>query len=157
MAAVIKSLLKWPLLVAAALIVVRVILEQAGAPESVNNIFGVAWLYFVVPFFFAIRIAASGDAHPFKTLFKSLLAFSAISRLMVMPTYWLAYALQWPLPRFGLQMGGVVGEGVSPLSGYVLIPLRNAVLWTVAATVVGTILGSLMLLVRRRRGEVTAS
>ncbi len=41
---------KWPLLIAAAIILVRVLSEQLGAPESINFVFGVVWLYFIVPF-----------------------------------------------------------------------------------------------------------
>lgn len=146
-----KSLLKWPLVVALVLVVVRILLEQAGAPESVNMIFGVAWLYLVVTIVFAVRIVGSADPHPFKSLFKNVLAFAVITRLMVMPTYWLAYLLQWTAPRFSAQGGGVVGEGISPLFGYVVIPVRNALIWTVMATLVGMILGTVTLLIRRSR------
>ena len=152
-----KSLMKWPLIIAAALVVLRVILERLGTPESVNNIFGVAWLYFIVPVYFALEIARGGDASPYRSLFKNVLLFSTYTRLMVMPTYWLAYAWQWGAPRFGLQRGGVVGEGVSALEGYLWIPVRNAAVWIISATIIGMILGGITLLIRRRKGAGSTS
>lgn len=145
-----KSMMKWPLIIAAFLIVARVVLEQVGTPEGVNNIFGVAWLYFIIPFYFAARIAKSGESKPFRALFKNLLCFSVSTRLMVMPTYWLAYALQWAAPRFSLAMGGVVGDGVTPFQGYVWYPVRNAIVWIIFAVALGMILGGVTLLIRRR-------
>ena len=44
--------MKMLLLVAAALVVGRIVLEQMGTPEWLNNVFGVAWLYFITPFYF---------------------------------------------------------------------------------------------------------
>jgi hypothetical protein len=146
-----KGLLKWPLIVAAILIVLRVGLEQIGTPETVNNIFGVAWLYFIVPFYFAVGVAKSGEPKPYKLLFKKLLLFGVYTRLMVMPTYWLAYALQWEAPRFSLALGGVVGDGVTPLQGYLWYPVRNAIVWILFAVVVGMIFGGVTLLVLRRK------
>lgn len=145
-----RAMMKWPLIIAAALIVVRIVLEQVGAPETVNNIFGVAWLYFIVPFYFAARIAKSGDPKPFRVLFKKLLLFSIYTRLMVMPAYWLAYAFEWAAPRFSLAMGGVVGEGVTPLQGTIWYPGRNAIVWIIFAVALGMILGGVSLLIRRR-------
>jgi hypothetical protein len=152
-----NSLMKKLLLLAAALVVARVVLERLGAPESINNVFGVVWLYLVAPVLFGIQIAASEESRPFMALFKNLVVFSAITRLMVMPTYWLAYLYQWAPPRFGTELGGVVGEGVSPLAGYLLIPIRNAMIWVVLAIVVGMILGSVTLLIRRRSAATGAT
>ena len=95
-----KGMMKVPLIIAAVVVVLRVVLEQLGSPESVNQIFGVAWLYFIVPFCFAIRISRSGESKPYRALFKNLLLYVTYTRLMVMPTYWLAYALQWTSTRF---------------------------------------------------------
>jgi hypothetical protein len=148
-----KGMMKWWLIVAAVLVVLRVVLEQLGVPESVNNIFGVAWLYFVVPIVFAFAISKSGEPKRFKALVKNLLIFSTITRLMIMPTYWLAYAREWGAPRFSLDMGGVVGDGVTPLQGYLIYPIRNALVWIVFATLLGMILGGITLLLRRRRTE----
>ncbi len=40
-----KKLMKVPLIIAAALVILRILFEQVGAPGAVNNIFGVVWLY----------------------------------------------------------------------------------------------------------------
>ena len=152
-----KGMMKWWLIIAAIVIIVRVILEQIGAPEPVNNIFGVAWLYFIVPFYFAVRIDKSGEPKPYRALFKNLLLYSIYTRLMVMPTYWLAYAFQWAAPRFSLDMGGVVGEGVTALQGYLSVPVRNAIVWIIFVVIQGMILGGLTLLIRRRGSKAAAS
>jgi hypothetical protein len=144
------GLMKAGVLVAACIIVVRIILEQFGAPESVNNIFGVAWLYLVFPVLFALRIAASGEAGPFKALFKALLLFGVYTRLMVMASYMLAFLFQWQAPRFSLKMGGNVGPDVSALQGLLVIPARNALIWIVMATVLGMIIGGIILFRKRK-------
>ena len=51
-----SKIVKWGTIVAAIIIIVRIALEQAGAPETVNSIFGVAWLYFILPVLFALSI-----------------------------------------------------------------------------------------------------
>ncbi len=145
-----KGMMKVPLIIAAVVVILRVVLEQLGSPHSVNQIFGVAWLYFIIPVYFAFRIAGSGESKPFLILLKGLVLYTTYTRLMVLPTYWLAYALQWGAVRFSLNMGGVVGEGVTPLNGYLVIPVRNALVWIVFATVLGMIIGGVTLLIRRR-------
>jgi hypothetical protein len=142
---------KWPLLITAAIVVVRVISEQIGAPESVNFVFGVVWLYFIVPFYFASVIVRGGFSRPYLELFKNLLWFSVFTRLMVIPTYWLAYLFQWPALRFQLDAGGVVGEGVTPLFGYLIYPALNGLSWVIFAVLVGMFLGSITLFVQRRK------
>jgi len=143
-----KGMMKWPLVIAAVLVVGRVALEQIGAPE-LNKVFGVVWLYFLVPVYFAVKIGSSGEAQPFKELFKSVALFAIYTRLMVMPTYCLAYMFQWTAPRFSLTRDRVVGEGVSPLDGYLIIPVRNALVWAAIATIVGAVIGSITLAIRR--------
>ena len=91
-----NGMLKWPLLIAAGLVVARVISEQLGAPESINVVFGVVWLYFIVPFYFVSAIVKNGSTRPYLELLWNLFVFSLTTRLMVLPTYWLAYAFQWP-------------------------------------------------------------
>jgi hypothetical protein len=144
------SLMKAGLLVAACIIVVRIILEQLGAPEWANNIFGVAWLYLIFPALFALRIAASGEPSPFKKLFTTLVLFTVYTRIMVMVTYMMAYILKWQAPRFSMQMGGNVGPGVGPLMGLLVIPARNALIWVVMATVLGMIIGGIVLFAKRK-------
>jgi hypothetical protein len=153
-----KGMLKWPLLIAAALVILRVVSEQLGAPEPVNFLFGVAWLYFIVPFYFASVIAKGGVARPYLELCKKLFFFSLYTRLMVLPTYWLAYAFQWSAIRFRLDAGGVVGEGVTPLQGYFTLPVVNGLSWVPFAVIVGMILGGVALYLRRRKmAEVAAA
>jgi hypothetical protein len=146
-----ETTMKRLLMVAALIVVLRVVSEQIGAPEAVNFIFGVAWLYFIVPFFFAQSIAKSGVARPYLELFKKLFMFSLFTRLMVLPTYWLAYAFQWTAARFRLDAGGVVGEGVTPFQGYLVIPALNGLSWIIFAVLVGMLFGGVTLLVRRRK------
>jgi len=146
-----KGMLKWPLIIAAILVIGRIILEQAGAPGSVNNLFSVVILYvFVAPLYFAFRIANSGVERPYRTLLKKTALFTALARSMVIPTYWLAYHYQWTAPRFTVEQGGNVGPNVTPVWGYVLIPLGAAVVWILISLVVGGGLGSLLIKLKRR-------
>jgi hypothetical protein len=146
-----KGMLKWPLIIAAILVVGRIILEQAGAPGWVNNLFSVVILYvFVAPLYFAFRIANSGIERPYRTLLKKTALFTALARSMVIPTYWLAYYFQWTAPRFSVEQGGNVGPNVTPVWGYVLIPLGAAVAWILISLIAGGGLGSLLIKLKRR-------
>lgn len=147
-----QGMLKWPLLIAALLVVLRVIAEQSGAPEAINKIFGVTWLLFLVPIYFARKIVAANEAQPYKTLYLKLVVFVAFVRLMLLPVYWLAYALQWSALRFATEQGGVVGDEVSALNGYVLIPLGAFIAWVITAPLLGTGLGAIVI-AWLRRGE----
>ena len=137
-----SSLIRLPLIIAAIVVVVRVVLEQIGAPSGVNQVFGVAWLYLLVPIYFGVNLAAAD--RPYKSLLKTLLCFVAYTRLMVMATYIAAYLLNWTAPRFSVEGGGVVGEGVTALQGLLLIPVRNLLIWIVLGTLVGMIIGSVV-------------
>ena len=110
--------LKWPLIVAATLVVLRIVLEHLGAPESINNLLGVAWLHVLVPFYLAYQIQSAGSDRPYRALFKDLFLYTLYTRLMVLVTYWMAYLWQWQSPRFLLARGGNVGEGIGPFQGY---------------------------------------
>ncbi len=146
-----KGAFKVPLIVAAILVVGRVLLERAGAPETINNLLSVAVFYvLVVPLYFAFRIAKTGVPHPYNTLFKSTALFTALARAMVTPTYWLAYAYQWPQARFSTAAGGNVGPGITPLWGYVLIPIGAALFWILVSLAVGGSLGSILIAVKRK-------
>ena len=147
-----KGLLKWPLVLAAVLVVLRIVLERHGAPDAVNNIFSVVVLYVLIaPLYFAFRIANSDAAKPYRTLLKTTALFTALARSIVVPTYWLAYIYQWPQPRFSIDQGGVVGEGVTPLWGYVLIPIGAAIAWILVSLVGGGGLGSIVIAIKRRK------
>ena len=153
----IKSLIKVPLIIAAIIIVARIILEQAGAPPWLNQVFGVTWLYLFIPFYFAVKIAKSREAKHFITLVKTLAVFVLLSRILVALTYMAAFAFSWSAPRFLVENGGVVGEGVMPVEGYLLIPFQNLVLTTLATTVIGTILGGIVLAVMRKRAPAAST
>ena len=146
-----KGILKWPLIIAAVLVIARVVLERAGAPNAVSNIFSVAVFYVVVaPLYFATRIAKSGVAKPYVTLLKTTALFAALARSMVIPIYWLAYTYQWPQSRFSVAGGGNVGPGVGPFMGYVGIPLAAAVVWILVSLVFGGGLGSIIIKFARK-------
>lgn len=147
--------LKWPLIVAATVVVLRIILEQLGAPDSINNLLGVAWLHFLVPFYLAYQVQSSGSDRPYRALIKNLFLYTLYTRLMVLATYWMAYLWQWQSPRFLLARGGNVGEGIGPFQGILVIPGRNLVVWIVMAMVIGMALGSILLLIKGR-GNRTA-
>lgn len=140
-----QSMMKRPLLIAALLVVLRVIAEQLGAPEAINKIFGVTWLFFLVPIYFARKIVAANEARPYKTLFLKLVIFVALVRLMLLPVYWLAYVFQWSALRFAAEQGGVVGDEISALNGYVLIPLAAFIAWVITAPLLGTGIGALVI------------
>lgn len=144
-----KKIMDAGLIVAAVIVVLRIILEQAGAPGKVNFVFGVAWLYFLLPICLALRIASSGEASPFLGLFKDVLLFSVYTRLMVMITYVIAYFFRWNAPRFTPKEGGNVGPSIGLLQGILLIPVRNFVFWVVMATVVGMVIGGITLAVAK--------
>jgi hypothetical protein len=146
-----KGMLKWPLIIAAILVVGRVIVEQAGGPDWFANLLSVVVLYvFIGPLYFAFRIANSGIERPYRTLLKKTALFTALARSMVIPTYWLAYHFQWTAPRFSLPQGGNVGPNISPIVGYVLIPFGAAIVWILISLVVGGGLGSLVIKLKRR-------
>ncbi len=149
--------MKAGLILAALIVVLRVILEQAGVPHPVNMVFGVAWLYFLLPICFALRIASSHEASPFKGLFWDVLLFGIYTRLMVMATYVIAYFMRWNAPRFSLEQGGNVGENVSKVQGLIVIPLRNAVIWVVMATIVGMIIGGITLAIARKSSPASTA
>ncbi|MDA2934545.1 hypothetical protein MYX82_09410 [Acidobacteria bacterium AH-259-D05] len=145
--------MKWPLIIAVVVIIARIVLEEMGAPGVVNNIFGVVWLYFLIPVYFAIKLAASDELPPFKTLFKLTVLYAVCTRLMVFVTYSMAYIFQWSAPRFSVQGGGVVGEGVTPLQGLLITPSRNLMIWVIMGSVAGLIIGSAALGVQQLLGR----
>ena len=148
-----KGMLKGPLIIAAILVVGRIVLERMGAPETINNVVSVVIFYVLIaPLYFAFRIAKSDVPRPYLTLLKNTALFTVLARAMVIPTYWLAYMYQWPQGRFSVAQGGVVGPGVTPLQGYVVIPLLAAGAWIIISLVVGGGLGSIVIKVKRKQG-----
>lgn len=149
-----QRMLKWPLIIAALVVIARVVLERAGAPESINNLFSLVVLYLVIcPLYFAIHIVKNRVARPYVTLLKITALYTALARAMVIPIYWLAYIYRWPQPRFRVDQGGVVGPGITPLYAYVLIPVGATVAWIVASLIIGGGLGSIVIAVKRKSSK----
>lgn len=147
-----RGILKWPLAIAAVVVMARVILERFGAPSGISALFSVVVLYVLIcPLYFAVRIGGSQATRPYLTLLKTTAIYTALARSMVIPTYWLAYIYQWPEPRFSTTQGGNVGEGVTPLWGYLIIPFGAALAWVIGSVIVGGALGSIVIALRRRR------
>jgi hypothetical protein len=151
-----SKIMRWGLLLAAAVIVLRIVLEQAGAHEKLSFFCGVAWLYFAFPILFALSIRSHNAAGPFKSLLKDVLLFVLCTRVMVMITYVLAYVYSWKPSRFAYP-GGTVGENVSVWTGILFIPLRNLLIWIVMATILGMIIGSITLLLKRKGSSPAAA
>lgn len=144
------KLLKWPVVLAAIAVVLRVVLEQAGMTGLAVNLVSIVALYLVIcPVYFALQIAATDDPHPYKTHIGITAFYTALCRAMVIPTYWLAYAYQWTAPRFQIANGGVVGPGSSVL--YTIgFPFAAALIWILASIVIGGGIGSLVIKFSRR-------
>jgi hypothetical protein len=144
-----KGILKWPLIIAAVLIVVRIVAERMGASDGVTNSLSVVVFHVLIaPIYFAIRIARSDVARPYLTHLKLTALFAILARLMVAPTYWLAYALNWTTPRFTVEGGGVVGA--DNMVRVILTPLVLVAVWTIASVIVGGLLGLLIVAVGRK-------
>jgi len=140
--------IKWPLILTLMVMVVRILLEEMGAPGALSNIFSVAWLAFLIPIYFAVGMAASGEAHPYKALIKLIVLYGVGVRLMVAVSYSLAYAFAWSAPRFS--GGGVIGEEVTALQGLLLTPAFNLVPGLIMAIGSGLLVGPATLAIRRK-------
>jgi hypothetical protein len=152
------GILKWPLIIAAIVVVLRVILERAGAPNTVSNLASLVMLALVIfPLYFGYRIANTDTPRPYVALLKLVAAYAVLSRLLVIPTYWLAYIYQWPEPRFAAANGGVVGDGITPLTAYIVIPLAALLAWPIGSLVIGGALGSVLIKLKRKPVPLTAT
>ncbi len=140
--------IKGPLILTLVVIVVRILLEEMGAPGVITNILGVFWLAFPAAIYFGVGVAASQEAHPFKTLVKLIVVYGVCARLMVAVSYSLAYVFAWSAPRFS--GGGVVGEEVTALQGLLLMPAFNLVPGVIMAIGVGLLVGPATLAIRRK-------
>ena len=149
-----KELLKWPLIIAAVVVVLRVVTEQAGAPDSINNLISVVALHLLIgPLYFAIQVARSGEPRPYVTLFKLVLSYVVLTRVMVLPTYWLARIYEWPQPRFA----GLSGPDVTPFTGYIAIPFMTGAIWVVMSVIFGGLAGSVVVAILRRASKPGAA
>ncbi|TDI44772.1 MAG: hypothetical protein E2P02_08845 [Acidobacteria bacterium] len=138
-----QGFVKRALAVAAGVVFVRLILEETGAPSWLVSVFGVTWLYLLVPFYFAIKVARSSETRPYVTLAKMSGSFVLVAASMVGVTYSLSSLFGFSAYRFTVEGGGVIGEGITPVQGYIVMPLSNfglvALIGLVAAAVIGPI------------------
>jgi hypothetical protein len=142
-----KGILKWPLIIAAIVIVGRVVVEQSGAPDAVSNLVSVVALHFVLaPLYFAFRIGASDEPRPYWTQIKLVGLYVVLVRLMVLPTYWLARIYGWQQPRFF----GLSGPDVSPFRGFIGVPVVTGVIWVVMSLVSGSVIGGIVITLMRK-------
>jgi hypothetical protein len=148
--------MKVGLIAAVLLIVVRILLELIGAPVSVASIFGVVWLYFIMPAVFAVAIKNAGHDRAFGRLMKDVVLFAAYTRIMVAITYIAAHYLNWTAARFSAAQGGTVGQEIQTLQQLLFIAGRNAAIWIVMAAILGAIVGSISLLVKGKRMKAIA-
>jgi hypothetical protein len=141
------GILKWPLIIAAIVVVVRVICERMGVPETVNNLLSIAAMHTViVPVYIGIQLGRRKSERAFLTLFKLIALYAVLTRIMILPTYWAGRIFQWTNNRFG----GLWGEGVDAFRGFVAVPLVTAAMWIVASIVIGGVIGSIVLAVTRK-------
>jgi len=141
-----KGILKWPLIVAALVVVLRVIVERAGAPSQISNLFSAAALTTVLgPLYFAIQIALGKKPRPYLMELQLVFVYAVCVRAMVLPTYWAARIFNWTESRFG----GV--NNPNPIVGFLALPLLTAAFWIVVSMISGTILGFATLAIMRFR------
>jgi hypothetical protein len=146
-----KGLLKGPLIVAAVVVVGRVVTERLGAPQRLNDwISAAALTCLIAPAYFAMKIARGGVPRPYSTLLKTTALYASLVRAMLLPVYWLAFYFGWPELRF------FVPPDTGPLGGYITYPFGTAAFWIVASVIVGGILGALIIAVGRRLGYASA-
>lgn len=144
------DLVKLPLLLAFAIIVLRMVIEYLGAPLALQFVVGVAWLHILLPIYFARKIMEYGEERPFRSLMVATLYFTIPVRLVVALTYVIAYAFDWPGFRFTPEAFGPVGENMTALKGYLLLPLLNFVSWVIQAFALSAVIGGITLKLRKR-------
>ena len=145
-----KEILKWPLIVAAIVVVLRVIVERAGAPAAVSNMLSVAALTTVLgPLYFALQIGLAAKPRPYLMLTQLIFIYAVCARAMVLPTYWTARMFHWTESRFA----GV--DAPNPLVGFIALPLITAAFWIGASMVTGSAIGFITLANMRSRRKTT--
>jgi hypothetical protein len=144
-----KGILRWPLIIAAVVVVLRVVAERAGAPNAVSNALSVVALHTILgPLYFGLQVGLGAFPSPYSLLIKLIAVYAVSTRVMILPAYWLARIFAWPESRFA----GLSGPNVSPFVGFIAIPLLTAGFWIVASLVVGSVIGAATLaLVRKSR------
>jgi hypothetical protein len=136
---VLKGILKVPLIIAAAVVILRVVVERLGGPGFVSSALSIVALHTILaPLYFAIRIGSTSEPRPYLTLIKLIGIYAVATRAMVLPVYWLARMFQWPESRFY----GLWGPDVNPFVGYIAVPFVTAAFWIVASLVIGGAIAS---------------
>jgi hypothetical protein len=152
--AILKGILKWPLIIAAAVVVLRVINERAGGPPLLSSALSVVALHtLLAPVYFAIRLAGSGLERPYAALLKLILVYVLLTRAMLIPVYWLARIFEWPESRFY----GLFGPDVNAFVGFIGVPFVTALIWIVASIVVGGAIGAGLLAMMRSQTKVAGA
>src|SRR5438094_7795738 len=91
-----KGILKWPLVVTAIVVILRVIVERGGAPAAVSNMLSVAALTTVLgPLYFAVQIVLARKPHPYSMLVRLIFSYAVCAGAMVLPTSWAARMFKW--------------------------------------------------------------
>lgn len=149
-----KGILKWPLIIAAVVMVLRVVNERAGGPPLLSSALSVVALHtLLAPVYFAIRLAGSGVERPVAALLKLILVYAVITRAMLIPVYWLARIFEWPEPRFY----GLFGPDVNAFVGFIGVPFVTALFWIVTSVVFGGAIGAGLLAMMRSRAKVAGT
>jgi hypothetical protein len=138
-------LVKGPILIALAVTALRVTVEAFGVPDALSMVFGVAWLHILVPIYLALKIQGRAFEKPFITLLKATVLWAVPVRAVVATTYVLGYVYQIDSLRFQTASAGPVGEGVTPLQGFLVLPLLNFVSWMVMGVIIAAITGGITL------------
>jgi hypothetical protein len=137
-----KGILKWPLIIAAVVVALRVVVERAGGSPVLSNALSVAVLHtLLAPIYFASRLAGSGVERPYRALLKLILLYAVWTRAMVILVYWLARIYEWPESRFY----GLWGPDVNAFEGFIGVPFVTALSWIVGSLLVGGAVGSVVL------------
>lgn len=144
------KIIKVPVLIALAVTVLRATVEAFGAPSAVSMILGVAWLHILFPVYFAMKIRELGFERPFLTLIKITVMWAVPVRLAVALTYVLGYVYQIDSSRFQADSLGPVGADVTPLQGFLMLPLLNFSSWMVIGVIMAAITGGITLIVKRQ-------
>jgi succinate dehydrogenase hydrophobic anchor subunit len=139
-----KGLLKWPLIVAAIVVVARVVIERLNGPHWLSAaVSAVALTVLIGPVYFAMKIAGNKLPRPYSAHFKATALYAVLVRAMLLPVYWLAFFHSWQDQRF------VLPVDPSPFVGYVAAPLLTAAFWILASVIVGGGIGALIIALRR--------
>ena len=139
------------ILIALVIIILRNLLEQIGGPGFLITVFGVSWLALLVPIVLGFRISQDRITHPYKTLLKEVACFTVATRFFVAVNYVGAKILGSTLGRFTAVVGGDETSLVSAL-GAVLLTFVGT---TVVGTLIGMLLGSIVLFLGRRTATAT--